>query len=74
MFLEGVVADADRLLMVAREAMEKLPADEPSRQWLHEAAGLVARLLMQDVERREDGTRLKQGVSSDRIVSVHGHS
>jgi hypothetical protein len=26
-FLEGVVADADRLLMVAREAMEKLPAD-----------------------------------------------
>jgi hypothetical protein len=27
-FLQGVVADADRLLMVAREAMEKLPADE----------------------------------------------
>jgi hypothetical protein len=26
---------------------------------------------MQDIERREDGTRLKQGVSSDRIVSVH---
>ena len=32
---------------------------------------LLARLLMQDIERREDGTRLKQGVSSDRIVSVH---
>src|SRR5215218_8642631 len=70
-FLEGVVADADRLLMVVREAMEKLPADEPLRQRLHEAAGLLARLLMQDIERREDGTRLKQGVSSDRIVSVH---
>ncbi len=70
-FLEGVVADADRLLMVAREAMEKLPADEPLRQRLHEAAGLLARLLMQDIERREDGTRLKQGVSADRIVSVH---
>ena len=26
---------------------------------------------MQDIERREDGTRLNQGVSSDRIVSVH---
>jgi hypothetical protein len=26
---------------------------------------------MQDIERREDGTRLKQGVSSDRIVSVY---
>jgi transposase len=58
-FLEGVVADADRLLMVVREAMEKLPADEPLRQRLHEAAGLLARLLMQDIERREDGTRLK---------------
>jgi hypothetical protein len=41
------------------------------RQRLHEAAGLLARLLMQDMERREDGTRLKQGVSLDRIVSVH---
>jgi hypothetical protein len=70
-FLEGVVADADRLLMVAREAMEKLPAEEPLRQRLHEAAGLLARLLMQDIERREDGTPLKQGVSSDRVVSVH---
>jgi Transposase DDE domain len=70
-FLEGVVADADRLLMVVREAMEKLPADESLRQRLHEAASLLARLLMQDIERREGGTRLKQGVSSDRIVSVH---
>jgi hypothetical protein len=70
-FLEGVVADADRLLMVAREAVEKLPVDAPLRQQLHEAAGLLARLLVQDIERREDETRLKQGVSSDRIVSVH---
>jgi Transposase domain (DUF772) len=47
-FLQGVVADADRLLMVAREAMEKLPADEPLRQRVHEAAGLLTQLLMQD--------------------------
>src|SRR5215217_3821348 len=70
-FLEGVVSDADRLLMVAREAMEKLPADEPLQQRLRGAAALVAGLLMQEIERREDGTHLKQGVSSDRIVSVH---
>jgi hypothetical protein len=57
--------------MVVREAIEKLAAGEPLCQRLHEAAGLLARLLMQDIERREDGTRLKQGVSSDRIVSVH---
>lgn len=70
-FLEGVVADADRLLMVAREVMEKLPADEPLHQQLYEAAAVLARLLMQDIERREDGTQLKQGVSPDRMVSVH---
>jgi hypothetical protein len=57
--------------MVAREAIEKLSTDDPLHQRLHEASGLLARLLMQDIERREDGAHLKQGVSSDRIVSVH---
>jgi len=70
-FLEGVVADADRLLMVAREAMEKLPAGDPERGRLHEAAALLERLLMQDIERTKDGTRLKQEVSPDRVVSLH---
>ena len=70
-FLEGVVADADRLLLVAREAMEELPADGPERGRLHDAAALLERLLLQDIERREDGARLKQGVSPDRVVSVH---
>jgi transposase-like protein DUF772/DDE family transposase len=70
-FLQGVVADADRLLMVAREAMEKLPADEPLRQRVHEAAGLLTQLLMQDIERQADRSYLKQGVSPDRVVSVH---
>lgn len=70
-FLEGVVADADRLLLVAREAMEELPADGPERGRLHDAAALLERLLLQDIERREDGARLKQGVSPDRVVSVY---
>lgn len=70
-FLEGVVADADRVLMVAREAMEKLPAGDPERGRLHDAAVLLERLLLQDIEREEDETRLKQGVSPDRVVSVH---
>ena len=70
-FLEGVVADADRSLAVVRQTMENLTANDPLRQRLHESASLLARLLMQDIERREDGTRLKQGVSPDRVVSVH---
>jgi hypothetical protein len=70
-FLGSVVADADRVLIVAREAMGKLPADDPERRRLREAALLLERLLLQDIERGEDGTQLKQGVSPDRIVSVH---
>jgi hypothetical protein len=70
-FLEGVVADADRLLMMAREVMERFSAGDPERGRLHEAAVLLERLLLQDIERGEDGTRLKQGVSPDRMVSVH---
>jgi hypothetical protein len=70
-FLESVVADADRLLTVAREAMEKFPAGDPERRRLRDAAVLLERLLLQDIERREDGTHLKQGVSPDRVVSVH---
>jgi hypothetical protein len=70
-FLEGVVGDADRLLEVAREAMEKLPVGDPGRERWGEAAALLELLLLQDIERREDGTYLKQGVIPDRVVSMH---
>ena len=36
-----------------------------------EAAELLGQLLLQDVERQEDGPALKDGVSRDRIPSVH---
>jgi len=70
-FLQGVVTDADRLLDRARATLERIPAGDLGRGRLHEAAALLERLLLQDIERREDGTRLKQGVSPDRVVSVH---
>jgi Transposase domain (DUF772)/Transposase DDE domain len=69
--LESVVADADRLLMAARAAMEMVPENDPGRGRLHEAAILLERLLLQDIELRGEGARLKQGVSPDRVVSVH---
>src|ERR687897_2736911 len=47
-FLRSVVADADRVLMMAREVMEKLPAGDPECRRLHEAALLLERLLLQD--------------------------
>ncbi len=70
-FLRGVVADADRLLHIARETLERIPSDDPDRQRLGEAAALLSQLLLQDIERGADGAHLKQGVSPDRIVSVH---
>ena len=41
------------------------------RQGIVEAAELLGQLLLQDVERKEDGAAIKEGVSRDRIVSVH---
>jgi hypothetical protein len=70
-FLGGVVADADGSLEVARKAEEKLPLDEPLRQRLHETSEVLGQLLLQDIERQADGVSLKQGVTPDRIVSVH---
>jgi hypothetical protein len=70
-FLGGVVADADDLLEVARKALEHIPPDDPRQQWLREAAVLLGQLLLQDIERWEDGVRLRHGVSPDRVVSVH---
>lgn len=70
-FLAGIVADADRLLEVVRAARGHLEADSAADVGLREAAGLLARLLAQDIERRPDGPALRQGVAEDRVVSVH---
>lgn len=70
-FLAGIVADADRLLAVVREARGHLEPESAADVGLREAAGLLARLLVQDIERRADGPALRQGVAEDRVVSVH---
>jgi hypothetical protein len=70
-FLGEIVADADRLLALARQARAGLEAESPAEARLLEAAGLLSRVLLQDVERHDDGPRLKQGVADDRLVSVH---
>ena len=81
--LAQIVADADRLLELARKSHEDLPADGGGRQAIVDAAELLGQLLLQDVQRSTDGdsggddadadgeVRLKDGVSKDRMVSVH---
>ena len=76
--LAEIVADADRLLELARQAWVELPEDSAQRQSI--VAG--AELLLQDVERKsgdgdadaaadDDGVSVRDGVSKDRMLSVH---
>ncbi len=71
--LTSIVADADRLLGIARQALAGYAPDSTEHKRLTEAAELLSRLLLQDVERQpETGeASLKEGVAEDRVVSVH---
>src|SRR5215204_4671275 len=69
--LGEIVADADRLLEQARLVRSGLEAGSAAEATLVEAAGLLSRVLVQDVERQEAGPALKQGVAKDRLLSVH---
>ncbi len=70
-FLQGIVADADRLLEMARQTLTDYPADGKEHQQLAEAAKLLSQLLLQDIERSPEGASIKEEVARDRIVSVH---
>lgn len=70
-FLGEIVSDADRLLEQARVARTALEEGSAAEAALVEAAGLLSRVLVQDVERRADGPAIKQGVAKDRLLSVH---
>ena len=78
--LAELVADADRLLALARQAWVELPEDSAQRQSIVAGAELLGQLLLQDVERKsgdgdgdaaDDGVSVRDGVSKDRMLSVH---
>ena len=84
--LAELVADADRLLELARQAWVELPEDSAQRQSIVDGAELLGQLLLQDVERKsgdgdvdahahadaaDDGVSIRDGVSKDRMLSVH---
>lgn len=68
--LQAIVADADRLLALVRQARGELQAGSLQDLRLERTAALLARLLVQDIERRPSGPVLKQGVSKDRVLST----
>ena len=67
----GIVADADRLLELSRQAQGELREESAERQRIVAAAELLGQLLLQDVERAEGGMSLRDGVSRDRMMPVH---
>ena len=79
--LAGIVADADRLLELSRQAQGELAEDSAQRQEIVAEAELLGQLLLQDIERKscdgdgdgdgDGGVSLKDGVSKDRMMSVH---
>ena len=69
--LGEIATDADRLVELSRRAQTLLDEDSAERGRIAEASELLCRLLLQDVERTEGGVGLKDGVSRDRMVSVH---
>ena len=73
--LAGIVADADRLLELSRQALGELGEDSAESQRIVAGAELLGQLLLQDIERKsgdgDDGVSLRGGVSKDRMMSVH---
>ena len=70
-FLAEIVTDADRLLALVRGTRAGLVDDSAEDKELVAAAEVLARILAQDVDRDENGPRLKRGVAPDRLISVH---
>jgi hypothetical protein len=70
-FLQVIVSDADMILELTRQAQGQFPEGDTQREGIVKAAELLGQLLLQDVERKDDGAAIKEGVSRDRIVSVH---
>jgi transposase len=70
-FLQGIVADAQRLMALAQEEQATLAGDAPESQQVAEAGQLLRQLTEQDVDLASGQASLKEGVSRDRIVSVH---
>ena len=82
--LGEIVADADRLLELARQAWLELPEASAPRQSIVDGAELLGQLLLQDVERKsgdgdvaahaddaDDEVSIRDRVSKDRMLSVH---
>lgn len=70
-FLQEIVADAQCLMQLAQARRATLAEEDPARQRIAAAGQLLGQLVDQDVDLATGQAKLKEGVSQDRIVSVH---
>lgn len=70
-FLTGIVADARRLLEIAKEGIARHGNDSDVGRSITSGADLLCALLAQDVKETSEGkAEIVEGVAKDRIVSV----
>lgn len=70
--LEELVADARRVLQLARRARSRFAANSKDRTRLEKASAVLSQILLEDLETDEDGrVRIHKGTSGQRICSVH---
>ncbi len=70
-FLAAVVADAERLLGQALTSPHAADRADPARPRIMAAAELLCKLLLQNIDHQPDRMAVREGVSQNRIVSVH---
>lgn len=70
-FLQRIVTDAQRLMGLAQEMCAGMAEADPANHQIAAAGQLLGQLIDQDVDLTGEPAKLKEGVSRDRIVSVH---
>ncbi len=60
-FLAEIVADAERLQSQALTLPQSADNRDPAQPRIRDAAGLLCKLLLQDVERQPDGVAVREG-------------
>jgi len=69
--LGEIVADADRVLAEVRQVRAGLGEGSVEDGALRQAAERLGQVLLQDIERGEEGVKVHAGVAKDRMPSVH---
>jgi hypothetical protein len=71
-FLASIVADADHLLALTRDELNRYDSESSEHAIIKQSSELLTGLLDQDIERSPSGdVSLKQEVAKDRVISVH---